>query len=184
MLKTDNNTFGFSSGGGGIISDNNYYHLLFSHVPKEYIQSKIGKNFSSSIVNKILDTFCFSSSIYGSNKDFLSYEITKNLKLISSDKDIEKKIDQNLSSAIKNLKKIFYKNGYLILNSFSFMGKSSSHYSSNLFKAYNVNPGDKGEFNKNLHICDSSSLGTGSSSQPHTFFLMANSYRLTKNSFV
>ena len=39
-----------------------------------------------------------------------------------------------------------------------------------------------GEFNKNLHICDSSILGTASSSQPHTFFLMSNSYRLASNS--
>ena len=39
----------------------------------------------------------------------------------------------------------------------------------------------KGEFRKNLHICDSSTFGYASSSQPHTFFIMANSYRLASN---
>ena len=58
---------------------------------------------------------------------------------------------------------------------------SSAHYSSNLFNSYKVTSNDKGEFKKNLHICDSSTFGYASSSQPHTFFIMANSYRLASN---
>ena len=52
---------------------------------------------------------------------------------------------------------------------------------SNLFTSYKVASNNKGEFRRNLHICDSSTFGYASSSQPHTFFIMANSYRIADN---
>ena len=86
-----------------------------------------------------------------------------------------------MNFAIKKLKKILFKKGFLILNNLSINGISSAHYSSNLFASYKVISNNKGEFRKNLHICDSSTFGYASSSQPHTFFIMANSYRLAGN---
>ena len=121
-------------------------------------------------------------TIYSNRNDFWTYEISKDLNLYFNNNN-SKKINENLNFALKSLKKELFKCGFLILNNLTIDGKSSSHYSSNLFKAYKVQSTSSGEFRKNLHICDSSILGTSSSSQPHTFFLMANSYRLTNNVF-
>ena len=92
-----------------------------------------------------------------------------------------KVINNNLNLVIKKLKKVFLKKGFLVLNQFSIHGASSAHYSSNLFNSYNIKINNKAEFKKNLHICDSSTFGHASSSQPHTFFIMSNSYRLANN---
>ena len=89
--------------------------------------------------------------------------------------------NQKLNLVIKKLKKVFLKKGFLVLNQFSIHGASSAHYSSNLFNSYNIKINNKAEFKKNLHICDSSTFGHASSSQPHTFFIMSNSYRLANN---
>ena len=183
-INIDKNTYGFSSGSGGItLNDDDYYHLLFGQIPEEYFQSKIGKNFFSKFLKNFFGTFCLYSSMYGRNKDFLKYDLTDNYELHFSDHEKLKEINRNFENTIKELKKILLKKNFLLLNSFSSYGESASHYSSNLFESYGINHKNKGQFDENLYICDSSSLGYGSSSQPHTFFLMANAYRLANNIF-
>ena len=178
-LKIDKKSFGFSSASGSIVmNDDDYYHLLVGHLPNEYFQNKIQNKFASKILKNIFDKFCLYGTMYGSNKDFLTYKLSKNLEIFSSQKERLKQIDTNLCDAINKLKLIFSKSGFLILSNFAVNGKSSSHYSSNLFNAYKINRNEKAEFNKNLHICDTSMLGASSSSQPHTFFIMANAYKI------
>ena len=181
-INIEKNTFGFSSASGGItLNEDSYYHLLFGQIPEEYFRSKFGKNIFSKVLKNFFGTFCLFSSIYGRNKDFLSYELTKNFELNFLDHNKLKEINKSLENAIEELKKILFKKKFLVLNRFSINGESSSHYSSNLFEAYKIDHKNKGQFDKNLYVCDSSTLGYGSSSQPHTFFLMANAYRLTTN---
>ena len=181
-LSIDKKTFGFSTASGGIIlKTDNYHHLLFGQLPKEYFKAKIGNNFAANALKNILNTFCLYGTIYGSNKDFFTYKLAKDFKLISSEGKKKTSIDDSLNNVIKKLKKILFTKGFLILNNFSIEGKSSSHYSSNLFNAYKIGVNGMGEFSKNLHICDTSTLGHASSSQPHTFFIMANSYRIANN---
>ena len=182
-LKIDKRSFGFSSASGSVImNDDNYYHILVGHLPNEYFQNKVRNKFASNMLKKVFDKFCLYGTIYGSNKDFLVYKFTKDFEIFSSQNDRLDKIDNNLSNAIKKLEKIFSKSGFSILNNLTINGKSSSHYSSNLFNAYNIERSETFEFKKNLHICDTSSLGASSSSQPHTFFIMANAYRLADKS--
>ena len=52
-----------------------------------------------------------------------------------------------------------------------------------IFQNNEILIGILGEFNNNLHICDTSVLGGPSSSQPHTFFVMSNAYRLADKTF-
>ena len=182
QIKIDQNTFGLSSGSGSIIlNKNNYYHLLFGQMPKEYFQNKVKNKYLTNFLKNIFDTFCLYTTIYGSTDDYLSYKLTENLEPSLIDKDKLSYINNNLNFAISKLKKILFKKGFLVLEKFSVNGMSSAHYSSNLFNSYKVTSNDKGEFKKNLHICDSSTFGYASSSQPHTFFIMANSYRLAGN---
>ena len=181
-IKIEKNTFGLSSGSGSIIlNKDTYYHLLFGQLPKEYFRNKINNRYLSNTLKNIFDTFCLYGTIYGSSEDFYSYQLTKKLDPILVNLDKSKVINSNLNLVIKKLKKIFLKKGFLVLNQFSIHGTSSAHYSSNLFNSYNIKINNKGEFKKNLHICDSSTFGHASSSQPHTFFIMANSYRLANN---
>jgi len=181
-IKIDQNTFSLSSGSGSIVlNKNSYYHLLFGQLPKEYFQSKIKNKYLTNVLKNIFDTFCLYGTIYGSTDDYIGYKLTENLKPILLDKDKLSYINNNFNFAIKKLKKILFKKGFLILNNLSINGMSSAHYSSNLFASYKVISNNKGEFRKNLHICDSSTFGYASSSQPHTFFIMANSYRLAGN---
>ena len=181
-IKVSQNTFGLSSGSGSIVlNKNSYYHLLFGQLPREYFQSKIRNKYLVNVLKNIFDTFCLYGTIYGSTDDYLSYKLEKNFKPILLDKEKLNYINNNFNFAIKKLKKIFFKKGFLVLNNFSVNGLSSAHYSSNLFTSYKVASNNKGEFRRNLHICDSSTFGYASSSQPHTFFIMANSYRLTSN---
>ncbi len=181
-IRIDSGTFGLSSGSGSIIlNKDTYYHLLFGQLPKEYFKNKINNKYLSNFFKNIFDTFCLYGTIYGSLDDFYSYQLTEKLDPILVNHDKLKIINSNLNLVIKKLKKILFKKGFLVLNQFSIHGSSSAHYSSNLFDAYNIQINNKGEFNKNLHICDSSTFGYASSSQPHTFFIMANSYRLADN---
>jgi len=183
-LKIDRKSFGFSSASGSIIMNNNdYYHLLIGHLPIEYFQTKIQNRIASNILKNISDKFCLYGTMYGSNKDFLTYKITNKFEILSSQKERLVQIDDNLKEALKKLKKIFSESNFLILNNFATNGKSSSHYSSNLFDAYKIEHNITGEFRNNLHVCDTSILGSSSSSQPHTFFVMANAYRLADNTF-
>jgi len=181
-IKVDQNTFGFSSGSGSIVLNNNsYYHLFFGQLPKEYFQSKIGNKYLTNVLKKIFDTFCLYCTINGSTDDFLTYKLAENLKLTLLDKERLNYTNNNLNLAIKKIKKILFKKGFLVLNNLAFNNPSSSHYSSNLFTSYKVISNNKSEFRKNLYICDSSTFGYASSSQPHTFFIMTNSYRLASN---
>lgn len=181
-FKVNKNSFGFSSASGSIImNNNNYYHILIGQLPNEYFQIKTRSHLISRMLKNLSDKFCLYGTIYGSNKDFFTYKLKKDFEITPLKEESFKQIDINLNDAIKKLKKKFYKNGFLILNNFTVNGKSSSHYSSNLFNAYNISYNKSGEFKKNLHICDTSILGNASSSQPHTFFIMANSYRLADN---
>ncbi len=183
-FKIDKKSFGFSSASGSVIMNNdNYYHILIGHLPKEYFKNKIQNKFISSLLKNISNKLFLYGTIYGSNKDFLSYKLTKNFEITSSQKERLNQINNNLNDALKKLKKIFYEGNFLILNNFAINGKSSSHYSSNLFDAYKIKRNICAEFNKNLHICDTSILGAPSSSQPHTFFIMANAYRLADKAF-
>ena len=182
-LNIDKKSFGFSSASGSIImNDNNYYHVLFGHLPNEYFQNKIPNKFAANILKNVFDKFCLYGTVYGSNKDFLTYKLSKSFEISSFQKERLRQIDINLCDAIKKLKLIFSKNGFLLLNNFTVNGKSSSHYSSNLFNAYKIDHNKTGEFNKNLHICDTSILDASSSSQPHTFFIMANAYKVADKS--
>ncbi len=183
-IKTEKNTFGFSSASGSIVLDNNkYHHLLFGQIPKEYFYSKFGSVLLSKTIKRFFDSFCIYGTIYANRNDFWTYEITPDLNLSLND-NVSNRINENLNIALNSLKKELFKCGFLLLNKLTIDGKSSSHYSSNLFNAFDINLSNSGEFKKNLHICDSSVLGSSSSSQPHTFFLMANSYRLANNVFM
>lgn len=183
-FKIDKKSFGFSSASGSIIMNNDdYYHILIGHLPIEYFQTKIQNRIASNILKNIFGKFCLYGTMYGSNKDFLTYKMTKNFEILSSQKEKLNQIDGNLKKALKKMKKIFSESNFLILNNFAINGRSSSHYSSNLFDAYKIKHNITGEFSNNLHICDTSTLGSPSSSQPHTFFVMANAYRLADKTF-
>jgi hypothetical protein len=85
----------------------------------------------------------------------------------------------SLNYIIEELKKVVLKKKFFIINFFISKIQTSSHYSSNIFRAYKKESAS-GMFLRDIYICDSSVLNAPSSSSPHTFFLMANAYRISE----
>jgi hypothetical protein len=131
-------------------------------------------NLLSILLKKILRNRIFYFQIFGDQNNFHKLYFDKNLKL-----KLSKFSNFDSKAIIKNLNYIFKKKGFYIL-SFLKMDNSSAHYSSNLFKAYNIKKNINGKFKKNLYVCDSSVLNAPSSSTSHTFFLIANACRIAE----
>lgn len=171
VKKSEKNYYGFSNLRVEFIKNKNIYFSLIGQLPKSFFINKFKIKFISNFFFLLCQNFFSYILIYGSHKDFFSYCLDKNLKL-----QVKKNVS-NLIYIIKEIKKNLLKKKFIIINFIYSKIKTSSHYSSNLFKAYQKN-NKFGKFMPNIYICNSSTLNSPSSSSPHTFFLMANSYRI------
>ena len=169
------NYFGFANLVLKLKTKNKNY-ILCGNLPLNIFKKIFRFNKLSKFIKKIFEKRFFYFQIFGDQKNYDKLVFDKNLEL--------KKYKQGYFDSkkiVKNLNGEFIRKGFYLISYYK-MTNSSSHYSSNLFNAYNLKKNKNGVFKKNLYICDSSSFNAPSSSVSHTFFLIANAYRIAKKS--
>jgi len=172
--KYKSNFFGFSNLALKLNLKTAKNYILCGNLPMNIFKKYLKFNLLSILLKKILRNRIFYFQIFGDQNNFHKLYFDKNLKL-----KLSKFSNFDSKAIIKNLNYIFKKKGFYI-PSFLKMDNSSAHYSSNLFKAYNIKKNINGKFKKNLYVCDSSVLNAPSSSTSHTFFLIANACRIAE----
>jgi ferredoxin len=169
--KLKKNYYGFSNLRLEFFKNKDHFFSLIGQIPKSFFTKNFRIKFISNFIYRLSQYFISYIFVYGSYKDYISYTLDNNLNFKI------KKETLSLNYIIKELKKNLLKKKFFIVNFFNYKIQSSAHYSSNIFNAYKKENAS-GMFLRNIYICDSSVLNAPSSSSPHTFFLMANAYRI------
>ena len=171
VKKVKNNYYGFSNLRLEFFKNKDHFFSLIGQIPKSFFQKICKIKFISNFIYRLSQYFISYILVYGSYKDYIAYTLDNSLNF-----QIKKK-PLSLNYIIEELKKTLLEKKFFIINFFSSKIQSSAHYSSNIFNAYNKE-NTFGMFMRNIYVCDSSVLNAPSSSSPHTFFLMANAYRI------
>ena len=171
--KLKKNYYGFSNLRLEFFKNKDHFFSLIGQIPKSFFIKNFKIKFISNFIYRLSQYFISYILVYGSYKDYISYTLDNSLNF-----KIKKEV-LSLNYIIEELKKVVLKKKFFIINFFISKIQTSSHYSSNIFRAYKKESAS-GMFLRDIYICDSSVLNAPSSSSPHTFFLMANAYRISE----